>query len=385
MANIHLSNRVTEWEVLPTASLHGKILELQNKGEKIIDLTIGISNLPIPVAAKEATISALTNDNTPYTAVSGDSGLKRAIQQKLKQQNNMNYDIENILVTTGAKQAIFQALYVLTNPGDKVAVMKPYWPAYTQIMEMLKLEPFFINISDLNKLNTVFGDTNIKAFLFDLPHNPSGKVFTETELISLLLFAKKKNIFIIADESYEKLIYEGDRISLATLDESMREMILTIFSVSQSYSMMGWRLGYAVGEKNIIAAMEAVQSAITAATPYISQTAVTAILTANDNYPEKLVQKFKQRRDTVYPILKNIPWISCDLPASGPYFWCNIEKLTKNSKKFAEKLLEQQKVAVLPGEPLGAPGWIRIAFNVQPAEILKEAFEKIKFFGGTYE
>jgi len=380
---IQLSDRVTGWTLQPNTALHGKILELQNAGEKIIDLTIGISDRPIPEESKNAAISAIKDDHVPYTAVGGDSELKHAIQNKLKNQNKLEYELENIMVTTGAKQAMFEALYVLTNPGDKVAIIRPYWPAYIQVMKMLKIEPFIIDVNDI--LNGKNVQVNTKVLLFDLPHNPTGKVFSKEELLSLISFAKKNNIFIIADESYEKLIYEGEQISLATLDESMQDNILTIFSASQSFSMMGWRLGYAVGNKEIITAIEAVQSSITAATPYISQTAVAAALQTNDAYTEKLVTGFKERRNEIYPQLKEIQWLECKLPASGPYFWCNIEKLTKNSVDFAKQLLEKEKIAVMPGEPFGTPGWIRIAFNVNQIPVLKDVVTRLAGFGENYE
>jgi len=381
---IQLSNRVSTWSILPNAALHGKILELQNAGEEIIDLTIGISDLPIPEVGKKAAISTIKNNIVPYTAVSGDSGLKRAIQQKLKTQNKISAEFKNIIVSTGAKQAIFQALFVLTNPGDKVVLIKPYWPAYTQTLKMLKLEPFVIDINDIANINNIILDAKVKVLLFDLPHNPTGKVFTRKELGNFVSFAKKNNLLIIADESYEKLIYEGEQITLATLDKSMQNNILTTFSVSQSFSMMGWRLGYSVGNEEIISAMEAVQSSITAATPYVSQKAVSAILNTSDEYTSKLVHEFKKRRNAIYPKLNKIDWLMVENPASGPYFWCNIEKITKNSLKFSQRFLEEQKIAVMPGEPFGTPGWIRVAFNVQPTSVLEDAVKRLALFGKTY-
>ncbi len=381
----NLSRRVYSWSILPNAALHGKILELKNAGEKIIDLTIGISDFPIPYSGKKAAISVIEKNNAPYTAVGGDSKLKHAIKQKLKKQNKIDCELKNIIVSTGAKQAIFQALFVLTNPDDKVAIIKPYWPAYTQSMKMLKLEPFIIDLDTIADIKKVAVDKNVKVLLFDLPHNPSGKVFTKKELSDIVAFAKKNNLFIIADESYEKLIYEGEQISLATLDKSMKDKIITTFSARQSFSTMGWRLGYTVADETIIAAMEAVQSSITAATPYVSQAVVTAILNSSSYYTSQLVKEFKKRRDVMYPQLQKIDWITCDLPASGPYFWCNIKKLTSNSLKFAEQLLKEQKIAVMPGEPFGAPGWIRIAFNVQPTYILNDVIKRLARFGKLYE
>lgn len=379
-----LSNRVSKWEVLPTAALHGEVLEMQQQGVDIIDLTIGISNRPIPDSGKQAAIQAITTNDVPYTAITGSSKLKTAIQQKLQKENNISCDLEQILVTTGAKQAIFQTLYVLTNPGDEVAMVTPYWSAYTQIAAMLKLTPVFFTIDDIPNLAGKKYSPKLKALLFDLPHNPTGKVFRKDELKAVVSFAKKNNLYIIADESYEKLVYEGQQISLATIDKEFRNNIITIFSVSQSFSMMGWRLGYAVASKKIIAAMEAVQSSITAATSAVTQAAVAALLPNEALYVKSLREEFQQRRDVIYQKLTDIPWMQCDLPQSGPYFWCNIQQLTANSLDFAATLLQEKKVAVMPGEALGSPGWIRLAFNVQPIPVLEDAVHRIAQFGETY-
>lgn len=386
MLNKLLSNRVSEWSVLPTASHHGKIVAMQHAGKKIIDLTIGISNVPIPKEGSQAAIRAIKTNNVPYTAIGGMEELKTVLQKKLDKENAIRAHTSNILVTTGAKQAIFQALYALTDPNDEVALFRPYWPAFTQILTMLKLKPRFIDLNDIPLLPTKTLGKQVKVLIVNNPHNPTGKIFNTHELETVALFAKKNNLIVIADESYEKLIYEGNYKSFSSIvDAKMREKLITTFSASQSFSMMGWRFGYAVANKEIIAAMEAVQSSITAATSAITQTAVTNSLPKERYYVKKLQDDFRKRRDTIYEKISQIHWITCAKPQSGPYFWCNIEKLTKNSMQFVDKLLEQQKVAVMPGEIFGTPGLIRIAFNVQSIPVLEEAVKRIAAFGDYYE
>lgn len=384
MSSKTFSTRVREWEVLPTAALHGKILELQNQGEEILDLTIGISNRPIPQSGKDAAIEAIKTDKVPYTAISGSSKLKTAIQKKLKQENNITCELDNIIVTTGAKQAIFETLYTLTNPGDQVAMITPYWSAYTQIATMLNLSTVFYTLDEIPNLVDRIVDTNLKVLLFDLPHNPTGHVFTRLELQQVIDFAKKNDMYILADESYEKLVYDGEQISLATVDPSFSDHIITVLSVSQTFSMMGWRIGYAVADKEIISAMQAIQSAITAGTSSVSQTAAAAIISGEKTYIEQLREDFKQRRDATYQAFSQIPWGTCEKPESGPYFWCNIEKLTTDSLDFSVKLLEQKKIAIMPGDAFGGKGWIRIAFNILPTPILLDAVNKIAEFGKAY-
>lgn len=380
-----LSERVSAWSILPTAALHGNVLEMQQKGVDIIDLTIGISNRPFPEAGKQAAIEAIAANNVPYTAITGTGELKKAIQTKVQHENKIACELENIIVATGAKQAIFEALYALTNPGDAVAMVTPYWSAYTQMATMLKLTPVFFTLADIPQLADKKAPNNLKAFLFDLPHNPTGKVFTNAELESVLTFSRKNKITIIADEGYEKLIYDGKQISIGALADDEKDSVVSVFSVSQSYSMMGWRLGYAVSDKATIQAMEAVQSSITAGASAITQIAATAILSEEHAYIEKLVADFKNRRNEAHEALSQIPWMHCDLPESGPYFWCDITKLTSDSLDFAANLLEQQKVAIMPGESFGSPGWIRIAFNATPLSVLLDAIGKIVAFGNTYQ
>lgn len=376
-----LSHRVSAWSVLPTAAFHGEILALQNAGEKVIDLTIAISNRPIPDKGKEAALQAIQANNAPYTEIGGSTELKRAIRYKLKQENSIVTKNENIIVSTGAKQAIFEALYVLTNPGDRIALFRPCWPAFTQMMAMLKLNPVFLDFDDIHELSNSKNNPNIKVLILNNPHNPTGKVFTRNELEAVASFVKKQNVFVITDESYEKLVYEGEFINFRTIDESLKDRIVTVFSVSQSFSMMGWRLGYAIAQKEVIQAMNAIQSSITAAPSAITQTAVLGSITSQNTHIKNLVSDFKQRRNAIYKQIAAIEWITCKLPPSGPYFWCNIEKVTSDSLQFSRKLLDEQKVAIMPGEAFGTPGWIRIAFNSQPIPVLETAVKRIETFG----
>lgn len=379
-----LSTRASEWSALPTAALHGKVLEMQNAGEDIIDLTIGISNRPIPKAGADAAINVIQNNDVPYTAIGGTSELKKAIQEKLGRENNLTTNLENILVSTGAKQAIFETLYTITNPGDEVMILSPYWAAYSQIATMLGLTRQFVDVDDIASLAGKNASEKLKVIILNNPHNPTGKVLSRDELIQVAEFAKANNLFVLADESYEKLVYEGDFLSFAPIAADMTEKVITIFSVSQSFSMMGWRLGYAVADKEIIRAMEAVQSSITAGASAVTQTAVAAIMNMENSYIQDLTADFNDRKNAIFPKLAEIPWLECQNPKSGPYFWCNITKLTDNSYEFCQKFLDEKRVAVMPGDAFGGKGWIRIGFNVQSTETLAEAVKRLSEFGNHY-
>jgi len=380
-----LSQRAREWSVLPTAALHGKVSEMQASGESIIDLSIGISNLPMPETGKKAAIKAIEENNVPYTAIGGTGELKKAIQQRVKRENAIDCDLSEIIVSTGAKQAIFQALYVLTNPGDEVGVIRPYWAAYTQILTMLDLTPVFYELDEVSLLKDRKRNPKLKALLFDIPHNPTGQVFTRDELQDVIAFAKKNNLYVISDEGYEKLIYDGEHISLATIDETFKDHIVTIFSISQSFSMMGWRLGYTIADKKIIQGMEAIQSSITAATSAVTQVAVQNILNEKSAYSKDLLEEFRHRRDVMFAAFQKISWLSCDRPQSGPYFWCNIEKKATNTLDFCLKLLAEKKLAIIPGDAFGQSGWLRIAFNIESIPVLEDAVERLSSFGEQYD
>lgn len=384
---MNISNRIAHSRPLATTAMHGRAEALRNAGERVIDLSIAISHFPAPAAVLEAVNAALDRQRTmPYTEVGGALGVREALRAKLRSENGIEADVDEIIVTNGCKQAYYQALYAMTDPGDRIAVFRPYWPAYLATAELLGLEVALADLPDTLTPDTLASFGKVKALVLNNPHNPSGKVFSRAELEHILDWAAHGGVHLIVDESYEHLIFDGEHVSLASLCQGQRGRkdwreigIVTMFSASQSYAMMGWRVGFALAPGNIVKAMQNVQGPITAAAPHLSQVAAVAAFASGA--PHQMMRDYRQRRDLVLQHLAEVAWIGMQAPASGPYLWGDVRALTMDTIGFAERLIEQERVALMPGDALGVPGFIRIGYISDDHATLMEGVRRIVDFG----
>ncbi|MDN4039592.1 pyridoxal phosphate-dependent aminotransferase [Massilia sp. YIM B02443] len=381
---MNISNRIAHSRPLATTAMHGRAEALRNAGEQVIDLSIAISHFPAPAAVLDAVSAALGKQRTmPYTEVGGALRVREALRAKLGSENGIAASVDEIIVTNGCKQAYYQALYAMTDPGDRIAVFRPYWPAYLATAELLGLEVVMTDLPDTLTPATLAAFGKVKALVLNNPHNPSGKVFTRAELEHILDWAAAGGVHLIVDESYEHLIFDGEHVSLASLCQDERAWrdigIVTMFSASQSYAMMGWRVGFALAPQHIVKAMQNVQGPITAAAPHLSQVAAAAAFATGA--PHEMMRDYRLRRDLVLHHLAEVPWIGMQAPASGPYLWGDVRALTMDTVGFAERLIEQQRVALMPGDALGVPGFIRIGYISDDHATLMEGVRRIVDFG----
>jgi len=381
---MNISNRIAHSRPLATTAMHGRAEALRNAGERVIDLSIAISHFPAPAAVLDAVNAALGQQRTmPYTEVGGALGIREALRAKLRSENGIEANVDEIIVTNGCKQAYYQALYAMTDPGDRIAVFRPYWPAYLATAGLLGLEVVLAELPDTLTPDTLAAFGKVKALVLNNPHNPSGKVFTCAELEHILDWAAANGVHLIVDESYEHLIFDGEHVSLASLCQGQRDWreigIVTMFSASQSYAMMGWRVGFALAPGNVVKAMQNVQGPITAAAPHLSQVAAAAAFASGTAHA--MLRDYRLRRDLVLRHLAEVPWITMQAPASGPYLWGDVRALTMDTIGFAERLIDQQRVALMPGDALGAPGFIRIGYISDDHETLLEGVRRIVDFG----
>jgi aspartate aminotransferase len=284
-----------------------------------------------------------------------------------------------VIVTNGAKQALYQSLYVMTDPGDTVIVMRPHWPAYVATSQLLGLDIVLVDQPDV--VDAAFLDSlpRAKVLIVNNPHNPTGKVYTRSELDNIRAWLRTRGTHCIVDESYEKLIFEGEHHSLAACPDWERLGIVTIFSASQSYAMMGWRAGFACAPATWVKAMEALQGPITAAVPALTQVAAEAAFAVGD--VPALLADYRVRRDLVVRMFEPVPWIAMAAPDSGPYLWGDVSALTFDTVAFAETLIEEYRVAIMPGEALGCPGFIRIGYIADDEATLRRGVEAIIALG----
>lgn len=378
-----ISDRIASARPLATTTMHGRVESMRVAGLPVIDFSIAISHLAAPRPVREAVSAALGDDATlPYTIVVGAHAVRAGLCVKLARENGIEANIDEIIVTNGAKQALYEALYTLTDPGQSVIVFRPHWPAYVATAQLLGLNVVLVDLP--GELTEAFMATLAPARLIILnnPHNPTGKVFTRGELEHVRDWAQACGAGVIVDESYELMAFEGMHTSLAALCDWRELGVVTLFSASQSYAMMGWRVGFALAPAPVIDAMQVLQGPVTAAAPALPQLAAQY---AFDGGPlHGMLEDYRARRDMALMMFSTRPWIVMQPPDSGPYLWGDVRALTSNTVAFAEALLEDAGVGVMPGEALGVAGFIRLGYISDDVATLVSGIKKILAFGDAH-
>lgn len=380
---MNISQRIASSRPLATTAMHGRVEALRNAGEPVIDFSIAISHFPAPRPVLDAVARAVEQQRSmPYTSVVGAVQVREHLAAKLRSENRIEAGTDEIIVTCGAKQALYEALYAMSDPGDAVLIFKPHWPAYVTTSQLLGLRPVLVDLPDT--ITPAFLDAidAPKIVIINNPHNPTGKVYTREELLHIRDWVQRVGAQVIIDESYEHLIFDGEHHSFAALCDWRAIGAVTIFSASQSYAMMGWRVGFALAPRELVAAMETLQGPITAAAPHISQVAADAAFASGA--PREMMPDYRERRDLVVRLFADVPWIGMSPPASGPYLWGDVRGLTHDTIGFSEALLEQQRVALMPGDALGVPGFIRIGYISDDVATLAEGVRRIIAFGNAF-
>jgi aspartate aminotransferase len=374
------SARIASSRPLATTAMHGRVESLRAEGQEVIDFSIAISHFPAPRPVLDAVSAAIEHQRTmPYTSVVGALEVRTRLAAKLAKENGIEADAAEIIVTNGAKQALYEALYAITDPGDSVLIFKPHWPAYLATSQLLGLRPILADLPAEITPQLLDSLEAPKVVIINNPHNPTGKVYTRGELELLRAWVERIGAQVIVDESYEHLIFDGGHTSLAALCDWRKIGVITIFSASQSYAMMGWRVGFALAPAEVVNAMQTLQGPITAAAPHLSQ--VAADVAFATGAPREMMAEYRQRRDLAVKLFAGVPWIVMHAPASGPYLWGDVRRLTMDTNGFAERLIEQKKVAIMPGDALGVPGFIRLGYISDDVSTLREGIRRIIEFG----
>ncbi len=385
-----VSNSLKRIKPSPTIEVSQKARELKAAGKDVIGLGAGEPDFDTPNNIKKAAIDAINKGDTKYTAVDGTPALKKAVVDKFKRENNLDYLPEQISVGAGGKQIIFNAILATVNPGDEVIIPAPYWVSYPDIVLLAGGTPKIIKCSENNNFKITPSEleksiTNkTKWIIINSPSNPTGSGYTQKELEALGdVLKKNKNVFILSDDIYEHLTYDDFKFFTIAQIKELKDRTLTMNGVSKSYAMTGWRIGYGAGPKDIIKAMAKLQSQSTTNPSSISQAAAVEALSGTQDFIKTRAESFKERRDFVVKYLNNIKGLSCLKPNGAFYVFPNCQKLLgkklKTDKEFVEKLLEEALVAVVQGSAFGLDGYFRISYATS-MDNLKKALERIKSF-----
>lgn len=376
-----------------TLEITDKAQKMRKNGIDIIGFGAGEPDFDTPKNIQDAGIEAIQTGKTRYTAASGIPELKSAICEKLKRDNNLEYENKNILISSGAKHSIFNAFYAILNEGDEVIIPVPYWVSYPEFVKVVGGKPVLVKTLEENSFKYTKESLeksitkNTKVIVLNSPSNPTGTVYTKEELEMIADIAVKRNIFVISDEIYEKLVYDGEEhISIASLNEEIKKLTIVINGMSKAYAMTGWRLGYAAADSEIIRVMSNVQSHTTSNASSIAQYASVEALTGNQSVIYEMIKEFDERRVYMVDKINEINYLSCKKPKGAFYVMANISKAKgktikgkeiKDSLDFTSLLLEEAKVAVVPGIAFGDDDYVRLSYATS-MENIKEGLNRIE-------
>lgn len=360
-----------------TLAITAKAKRLIKEGKDIKSFGVGEPDFQTPKAIRDEAIDVIQNRSIGYTASSGIIELKEAICKKFKDDNNIDYSPENIVVSNGAKHSLFNTIQALLNPGDEVIIPSPYWVSYVELVKMAGGIPviletqeetgFQIEIEKLRSLVT----NKTKAIMINTPNNPTGAVYSDDVLKAVAQLAIEKDLYIISDEIYEVLLYEDTHKSIVTLVPEVKDRTIIINGVSKAYAMTGWRIGYLACSKELAKTITNIQSHATSNPNTIAQYASVKALEMDKTVVMDMVDTFKSRRDFMYQAINDIPKLSCKKPKGAFYIMINIKELLgteiqgrmiNSSLDFADFLLDEALVAVVPGIGFGVDEFIRVSY-----------------------
>lgn len=389
-----LANRLKVIRPSPTLTLTKIISELKSKGEDIIDFGVGEPSFQTPSHVCEAGINAISSGQTKYTAVDGTKSLREAISKKLKKENNLYYPVEEIIVGTGAKQVIFNAMMATLNPSDEVVIPSPYWVSYPDMVQLAEGTPIIIPCEQKDdfkltpeKLKSAISQKT-KWLILNSPSNPTGMVYTKNELFELSqILIKNPHVWLLSDDIYEHLIYDSLEFhTMLNLAPELRHRTLIVNGLSKSHAMTGWRLGYGAGPQELIKNMSKIQSHSTSNTSSISQYAAETALNHDMEFFREWKEKYIIRRDLAIGILSKSKLLNIKKPNGAFYIFINCQntigkstpndKLIENDTDLAEYLLRNGKVGVVQGEAFGLSPYFRISY-VANEDTVKEGCERI--------
>lgn len=384
---VKLAQRIQKVKPSPTLAIDTKAKAMKAEGIDVVGFGAGEPDFDTPEHIKQAAIAALKAGKTKYTPVGGVNELKDAIIAKLKRDNNLSYTRDEVLVSCGGKHSLYNIAQVLLEAGDEVIIPAPYWVSYPDqvllndatpvIVETKEANGFKITPQELEKAIT----PKTKAFVLNSPSNPTGSAYSRKELEAVAEVLVAKGILCISDEIYEKIVYEGfEFVSIASLNDKIKALTVTVNGASKVYSMTGWRMGYAAGPKEILAAMTKLQGQVTTNINSMTQWACVAALNESQDFLKEWVAEFQRRRDYIVKRFNAMPGIRCYNPQGAFYVFPNISAYLGKSaggrkidtdSAFCDYLLEKHLVACVAGSGFGAPGYMRLSYATSMENIQK--------------
>lgn len=384
-----ISNKLKDITPSYTIEINKKVLDLKQQGKDIINFSIGEPDFNIPLKAKNAAIRAIERNKTKYDKVPGLDELRQSISNKLEYENNISYELNEIVVSSGAKHAITNTLMALLDPGDEVLIPVPYWVSYPEMVKLVGGVPVFIHSSKDTgyKLTPELIASKVspktKIIFLTNPSNPSGVVYSEDELKSIGDCCVENNIYILADEIYEQICFDTPFVSIASLSDSIKNMTITINGLSKSFAMTGMRIGYSASNKEIAQAIATIQGHLISHPSTVSQWCALEALDQCKDEIKKMKVEYQRRRDVAVNLLNSMPNLSYVKPQGAFYLFIDVSYYKKKIKyedsfsvEFCKELLDKASIAVVPGIAFGMDDFIRISYACD-IKILETGLKKM--------
>jgi len=371
-----------------------KAADMRSRGVDVINFSVGEPDFNTPKHIRDAAKEALDQGYTKYTAGPGMIELRKAICEKLERENKISYEPSSILVSNGEKQSLYNACQAIFNPDDSVVVFSPYWVSFPEFVKMAEANPVLVDTLPESNFEPNFDDleskinSTIKGVIINSPSNPTGGVWRNKAIVKLLKIAKENQWVVISDECYERLVYDGDFTSAEKLNQvhNIGATVLTCMSLSKTYAMTGWRIGYAAGPVNIIKAMSKIQGQATSCANSIGQKASIEALLGDQNCVEEMKRSFLQRRDLIVRLLNDLPGVKCAIPNGAFYVFPDFSsylnrkgngKLLKDTFDISEYILDAVQVVTVPGDGFGSSEHIRFSYATN-RKIIQEGMGRVR-------
>ena len=367
------SDRIGRISPSATLAMTAEAADLRAAGVDVINLSVGEPDFPTPINIREAGKQAIDDGHTRYTPGGGTKDLKRAAAEKMSRDNDLHYELDEILISCGGKHSLYNACQVLFQTGDEVIIFSPFWVSFPDFVAVTGAKPIFVKTDAHRQFEPDFNDlkekitSNTRGIIINSPSNPTGGVWGDNAILEVLNLAKNSNIWVFSDECYEQLTYDRSYVSIAKLAESY-DKVLTFQSCSKTYAMTGWRIGYTAGDKRVIKAMGKLQGQSTSCPNAIAQVAAIEALTGDQSEVERMRVEFKKRRDYIVDRLNRMDGVSCITPGGAFYVFPDFsshmgeDAKIKCSNDLSMYLLKEKSVVTVSGDAFGGEGHVRFSY-----------------------
>lgn len=396
---LKISKKASAISPSPTLAIDSKFKEMKKEGIPVVGFGAGEPDFNTPENIKNAGIEAIKNNITKYTPASGTLELKAAVCQKLKRDTGLEYSTSNIVISNGGKHSLTNTFTCICDPGDEVILPAPYWVSYPEMIKLADAVPVIIEGAEENnfkftaeKLESAI-TSKTRALVLNTPSNPTGMVYTKDELEKIAEIAVKNNIYIIFDEIYEKLVYEGEHTNIATLGDEIRDLTIIVNGLAKTYAMTGWRIGFVAANKKLAKAMGNIQSHATSNPNSIAQAAAVEALNGDQSIIETMKKTYIERRDYMVDKINSIDGLSCKTPHGAFYVFMNVKdvlnkehygKMINTANELCQDILDRALVALVPSEGFGVDGYVRLSYATS-MDTIKTGLDRIeKYLKGEF-